>query len=281
VEIRCVTNTGVEPIAGRGLWFSARTVFPVRRQATYVVLGLGVFNAGLVYLIPDDQEYPSWFPAQLFETQDATLPPGWAIWVPDAKEHSSEWQMRAAYPAAASDDTHRDGLAEGLFDDLSLFRAELKRRREPVQESLGTAHWVGAEPVKVRCLADVSGPRPDAASGLTYLPTQARRLTVGREYVVYGAGVYRRAPVVLVADDDQQPAWLPTDLFEFTERSVPAGWEVAARAGEADEAWVTRIGYPMAVTSDADVTALLDREPEPLSTFEQLRRLIEGDSEAP
>lgn len=127
MKVRCRRNSGIEPIDGTGLFFSRRTVFPVTPDTEYVVLAIGVFNSGLLYLIADDDVMPAWLPSEIFTLTEFSASPDWEVWAADRNVGPSEWLVLIGYPEVVHPGTHMDGLAELDPDALAIFRKQLVR----------------------------------------------------------------------------------------------------------------------------------------------------------
>ena len=105
-------------------------LFDVRVGEKYDIFGQAIFNKKLLYLIdPDDASKPNWYPAELFEMVDGTLPETWEFdCFPD--QFGSDLGAIWGYRELVCDPDHFNELAERTPDALLIF-ANYKRLQKP------------------------------------------------------------------------------------------------------------------------------------------------------
>lgn len=70
-------NKSVPPAARTNIDLDS-AVFDVVVGQEYIVYGQSIFAARLLYLIdPDEDSRPNWYPPELFEISDGSVPPSW------------------------------------------------------------------------------------------------------------------------------------------------------------------------------------------------------------
>lgn len=114
----------------------------------------------------------------------------------------------------------------------------------------------------VKCTAESGGQRVAPAYGLTYVLPPEFRLTSGREYDVYGLALFEKGPAVLVRNDDRDPEWYATSVFEVVDSEVPAGW----RAGRGD-GYELVLTYPELAASETAMAELVELRQDALRSF--------------
>jgi hypothetical protein len=98
-------------------------------------------------------------------------------------------------------------------------------------------------------------------------------VTVGREYLVLGLGIFETVLLALVCDDTNKPNWLPIGVFEFQSAAFPADWEfvlvdpLAASGADASNRWVAVWGYPELVHDRSHSDRLIERDAAALEIF--------------
>lgn len=110
--VRCVRNQGESPPATeyRGLYYTESTTFDVKPGRDYVVHAMALFNYGLIVLLADETERPNWYPIELFEVLDDSLPADWHVAFTGGGE--GDLQALWGYRALIEDPTHYEGLIE-------------------------------------------------------------------------------------------------------------------------------------------------------------------------
>ncbi|MFJ7211785.1 contact-dependent growth inhibition system immunity protein [Amycolatopsis sp. NPDC098790] len=114
----------------------------------------------------------------------------------------------------------------------------------------------------VKCTAESGGQRVAPAYGLTYVFPAEFKLTQGREYEVYGFALFEKGPAYLVRNDDRDPEWYATSVFEVLDSEVPAGW----RAGRGD-GYELVLAYPHLAASEAEMAELVELRRDALRAF--------------
>lgn len=107
-------------------------------------------------------------------------------------------------------------------------------------------------------------------------------VTVKREYVVAGVGIWETILQVLILDDYGLPAWCPAGLFDIAAQPIPDGWlcglgdGISASGVDLWTRWVIKWGYAELVMDERHSDLLMERDPEALAIFErELGRLAE------
>jgi hypothetical protein len=109
--VRCRTAKGRELAPHyRGLYLTKDTVFHVSPGHRYRVYEMAVFNGGVILLLVDDNRQPVWYPAELFDVEDGSLPAGWHFAFRDGGD--SGMQAVWGHPRLVSD-PELDGLLAG------------------------------------------------------------------------------------------------------------------------------------------------------------------------
>jgi hypothetical protein len=75
---KCVSASGYDLSEGSaGLYFTKESIFDVVPGRDYEVHEIALFNSGLILLVVDESELPSWYPIELFEVTDGRIPADW------------------------------------------------------------------------------------------------------------------------------------------------------------------------------------------------------------
>ncbi|GAA2714320.1 hypothetical protein GCM10010315_21350 [Streptomyces luteosporeus] len=129
----------------------------------------------------------------------------------------------------------------------------------------------------VKCVANKGSEIGPYRRGLFYTPETRFTLSIGRLYDVFAMALINGSLTVLVADDYEKPAWLPLQLFEVEDSSLPADWEFVSHdigvdsSGPGDLVCEARWGYSEVAHSDAHFYGLEERDPESLRVFDAER----------
>ncbi|MEU1780737.1 hypothetical protein ABZ545_14765 [Streptomyces abikoensis] len=129
----------------------------------------------------------------------------------------------------------------------------------------------------VKCVANKGSEIGPYRHGLFYTPETRYDVSVGTSYEVFAMALINGSLAVLVADNYEKPAWLPIQLFEVEDPSLPEHWEFAmgevgvppAKSGEL--ICGGRWGYAEVVHSDAHFYGLEEREADALRVFDEER----------
>lgn len=90
----------------------ASTVFDVVVGREYVVHGQAIFAARLMYLIdPDDACRPNWYPPELFEVSDGSVPASWKFAFYGG-QYMNDLGAVWGYEELVANADHFNGLAE-------------------------------------------------------------------------------------------------------------------------------------------------------------------------
>lgn len=90
-------------------------------------------------------------------------------------------------------------------------------------------------------------------------------LTVGEKYLVYGIMSYHNETRYLICDDNSQPAFFPSALFEAISREAMFDWEVAEYGS--GETHVLIIAYPALTKEYASLRDLTRLTPKAICDF--------------
>jgi hypothetical protein len=119
----------------RGRFADIESRYPLTIGRVYAVLGMGIWENVLNYLVCDDVGVPMFAPAGLFEPGGAMeIPDDWEFALCDgiAAEGKDVWTKPCAavwgYHELVANPMHAAALEEGDGDARALFREELQRR---------------------------------------------------------------------------------------------------------------------------------------------------------
>lgn len=91
------------------------------------------------------------------------------------------------------------------------------------------------------------------------------QLTVGREYTVFSVLFFEQLVRYLVADDDNMPCFIPSDVFRIQDNSVPFDW--AAANYKLKNGNLFLLGYSPLSDNYAELTSLLRQTPDAVEHF--------------
>lgn len=99
-------------------------------------------------------------------------------------------------------------------------------------------------------------------------------LQVAEKYEIYGFMLVCDRVDFLVAPPAQLPFWVPSDLFDLVDSSLPAGWGVCVTSLSSDYCVLERqfkigciVGYPSLVNDYQHYLGLIERDPQAIKTF--------------
>jgi hypothetical protein len=122
--VRCRTAKGRQlPDDYRGLYFTDQTTFPVTPGRGYRVYEMALFNLGLLMLVVDDNRQPNWYPMELFDVEDGTLPDNWMFALREGDETGTHavW----GHPRLVGDPDLDDSLANQDSEARVVFWREI------------------------------------------------------------------------------------------------------------------------------------------------------------
>lgn len=99
------------------------TEFSLKIEKQYFVYSMCLWEGVLKYLLIGEENLPSWYPAELFEVIDKTLPLEWYCNVTTGMCLEGIW----GYKEMVYDDNHHDDLIERDSDAIKIF---LNRKKE-------------------------------------------------------------------------------------------------------------------------------------------------------
>lgn len=112
---------------------SPEAVYPLTIGSAYLVLGMGIWENVLSYLVCDDVERPFFAPAGLFDPNKVeVIPSGWefALRGGISAEGRELWTNPCAavwgYHELVADPAHAGALEEGDEEARAIFRGELR-----------------------------------------------------------------------------------------------------------------------------------------------------------
>ncbi len=118
--VRCLANRGTglgEP--DHGLYFTDAAKFSLVVGKDYPAHGMAMYKRGLIVLVQAETGSPKWYPVELFEVVDGTLPADWRFATRD--EGATGTQAIWGYPELVDDPGHKDALIEREPDALAVF----------------------------------------------------------------------------------------------------------------------------------------------------------------
>ena len=122
----------------RGRFSSIESTYPLTVGGEYVVVGMGIWENVLSYLVCDDIGVPTFAPSGLFDPEDVeVIPPGWefALRGGISAEGTELWTNPCAavwgYHELVADPSHAGALEEGDDEARAIFREALRRQSAP------------------------------------------------------------------------------------------------------------------------------------------------------
>lgn len=123
---RCIAKTG-DGLPANYLphGYTPQAVFDLSLDRAYRILGIGLWQCGLLYLISDDNNMPNWYPNELFAPSCARIPDYWhfAIFRGDDQQLQAIW----GYEQLVCQEQHNDELMGREPRALRVFHDEAKR----------------------------------------------------------------------------------------------------------------------------------------------------------
>lgn len=126
MKVKCIANTGAgfSEYTMNHMGCSINTKLPLRINEIYVVYGQVLYRGILKYLIKGTEEnLPSWYPAEIFETVNLLLPFEWYYRYQKNEEISAIW----GFQELVEDKQYIDDLIERKDEAIKIF---LKRKKE-------------------------------------------------------------------------------------------------------------------------------------------------------
>lgn len=119
----------------RGRFAAVEETYPLTIGKEYVVVGMGIWENVLSYLVSNDIGRPTFAPAGLFDPDSVeVIPSGWEFSLRGgiAAEGTALWTNPCAavwgYHALVADPAHAGALEEGDVEAQTMFREELHRQ---------------------------------------------------------------------------------------------------------------------------------------------------------
>jgi hypothetical protein len=111
---------------------------------------------------------------------------------------------------------------------------------------------------------------------LGYFPTSKIDLIDGKEYTVYGVMIFKDVTNYLVIPYEAAwPNWFAAELFEITEKLLPAEWYFQYFGINHPSGYQFLMGYKEMTIDELHVIALINREQDAMEIF--LKRKAEVD----
>lgn len=125
MKVKCEANTGANLSEKTyEIGYTTETMFELKKHEFYTVYGMCQWRNSLHFLIKgEENNYPSWYPAELFTVSDKKLPLEWYFDFYTDNDISAVW----GYKELVEDESHFDELMERKNDALRVF---LTRKRE-------------------------------------------------------------------------------------------------------------------------------------------------------
>lgn len=101
--------------------------------------------------------------------------------------------------------------------------------------------------------------------------------TAGSEYSVYAVSVWNRCLMYLICDDFNVPNWYPAGSFKVVQKRIPKTWQFMYFNN--DEYMDMIMGYPKIVEDREHYVALVEREPNALSIFNEVKLEVDAELE--
>lgn len=110
-----------------GIGYIPRTCFPIKIGNAYTVYGVALYQGVVHYLIiPEQSDFPSWYPAEMFDVVDSLLSTESYIQYFE-NEETSGFSFLCGYHELVFDNQHRADLLERREQAIKIF---LKRKKE-------------------------------------------------------------------------------------------------------------------------------------------------------
>lgn len=125
MKVKCIANTGAgfSEYTRNHMGCSTETRLPLRVDERYIVYGQMICRGMLQYLIKGtDENLPSWYPAEIFEVENALLPLEWYF-----RYQNDEVSALWGFYELVNDKEFIDQLMEREEEAVMIF---LKRKKE-------------------------------------------------------------------------------------------------------------------------------------------------------
>ena len=127
MKAECViTNGALLPARYSALGFTAHVVIALKVGRIYEVYGTSVWHSIVSFLVMDEDESPSWYPAEVFKIVDDTVPDNWFF------KYFSDDQLSLQAVWGPERLVKEEGFYEALADGdptaVHTFRTELSSR---------------------------------------------------------------------------------------------------------------------------------------------------------
>lgn len=128
--LRCIApNDHVGPRARSGNSYTQENEDLIRVDHAYRIFGMAYYGGDLLVLVRDGTRKPNWYPVQLFDAVDESIPADWKFGLRDGGAHGL--QALWGYPTLVRDVDHYVNLIEREPEALEIFQAEAGPYREP------------------------------------------------------------------------------------------------------------------------------------------------------
>jgi len=124
MKAKCViTNGALLPAHYSALGYTADVVIALKVGRIYEVYGISVWRSIVTFLVAEEEDFPTWYPAEVFKLVEDTVPNNWFFkYYPD-----NEFGVQAVWgpERLVKEDGFYDALNDRDPSVLHLFRTEL------------------------------------------------------------------------------------------------------------------------------------------------------------
>jgi hypothetical protein len=120
-----ITDGALLPKKYSAAGYTAKTTFALTIGKTYEAYGTSVWRSIVSVLVMDDDDFPTWYPMEVFTTVDETVPDGWFF----KYFTDSEFSLEAIWgpERLVKEEGFYDALSDRDPSALHKFRTELSR----------------------------------------------------------------------------------------------------------------------------------------------------------
>jgi len=123
MRVTCKINSGkLLPDQLLKIGYSCNSEFSVSIGVTYETFAMSLWRAVICVLLSNNHGLPSWFPIEIFDVSDSTLPTNWLFF--SSPGNHEGLQALWGYERIIVDESHYDALLERDPDALRIFYDE-------------------------------------------------------------------------------------------------------------------------------------------------------------